>query len=115
MTKTLAEQLARFGFKSKTADAIAAPEGFDDETTAPEVAETQVEEVTSTEVAEAEAPKAEVSEAETVKEAPKVCPYINKVHDLEHSEWERKRKDKIKPAAVMVCRLLHCVSQLRWY
>ena len=71
MTKTLAEQLARFGFKSKTADAIAAPEGFDDETTAPEVAETQVEEVTSTEVAEAEAPKAEVSEAETVKEAPK--------------------------------------------
>jgi hypothetical protein len=45
----------------------------------------------------------------------RVCPYINKVHDLEHSEWERKRKDKIKPATVMVCRLLRCVSQLRWY
>ena len=64
MSKSLAEQLARFGFKSKTADAIEAPEGFDDETaTAPEVVkETQVEEVTSTEVAEAEAPKAEVSD-----------------------------------------------------
>ena len=70
MSKSLAEQLARFGFKSKTADAIEAPEGFDEETVAaPEVAETQVEEVTSTEVAEAEAPKAEVSE--TVEEAPK--------------------------------------------
>lgn len=70
MTKSLAEQLARFGFKSKTADAIEAPEGFDEETVAaPEVAETQVEEVTSTEVAEAEAPKAGVSE--TVEEAPK--------------------------------------------
>ena len=63
MTKSLAEQLARFGFKSKTADAIEAPEGFDEETTAPEVAETKVE-VSSTEVVEAEAPKAE--------EAPKV-------------------------------------------
>ena len=70
MSKSLAEQLARFGFKSKTADAIEAPEGFDEETVAaPEVAETQVEEVTSTEVAEAEAPKAEVSE--TIAEAPK--------------------------------------------
>ena len=68
MSKSLAEQLARFGFKSKTADAIEAPEGFDEETVAaPEVAETQVEEVTSVEVVEAEAPKAEVSE--TVEEA----------------------------------------------
>ena len=68
MSKSLAEQLARFGFKSKTADAVAAPEGFDEETVAaPEVAETQVEEVTSVEVVEAEAPKAEVSE--TVEEA----------------------------------------------
>ena len=72
MTKSLAEQLARFGFKSKSADAIEAPEGFDEETVAaPEVAETQVEKVTSTEVAEAEAPKAEVSETEMVDEAPK--------------------------------------------
>ena len=71
MTKTLAEQLARFGFKSKTADAIAAPEGFDDDETAnaPEVTETKVEEVSSTEVVEAEAPKAE--EAPKVDEAPK--------------------------------------------
>lgn len=69
MSKSLAEQLARFGFKSKTADAIEAPEGFDEETTAPEV-ETKVEEVSSTEaVVEAEAPKAEVSK--TVEEAPK--------------------------------------------
>ena len=72
MSKTLAEQLARFGFKSKAADAIEAPEGFDDDETvnAPDVKETKVEEVSS-EVVEAEAPKAEVSEAETVKEAPK--------------------------------------------
>ena len=68
MSKTLAEQLARFGFKSKSADAVAAPEGFDDETTAPEVAEeTKVEEVV-----EAEAPKVEEApKAETVEEAPK--------------------------------------------
>ena len=72
MSKTLAEQLARFGFKSKAADAIEAPEGFDDDETVnvPDVKETKVEEVSS-EVIEAEAPKAEVSEAETVKEAPK--------------------------------------------
>lgn len=69
MSKTLAEQLARFGFKSKTADAIAAPEGFDEETVTAPVVETKVEEVSSTEVVEAEAPKAEVSE--TVEEAPK--------------------------------------------
>lgn len=72
MSKSLAEQLARFGFKSKS-DAIAAPEGFDDEETAnaPEVAEeTKVEEVSSTEaVVEAEAPKAE--EVTKVEEAPK--------------------------------------------
>ena len=69
MSKSLAEQLARFGFKSKTADAVEAPEGFDDDETvnAPAV-ETKVEEVSS-EVVEAEAPKAEVSE--TVEEAPK--------------------------------------------
>ena len=67
--KTLAEQLARFGFKSKSADAIKAPEGFDDETAnAPEVTETKVEEVSS-EVVEAEAPKAE--EVTKVEEAPK--------------------------------------------
>lgn len=71
MSKTLAEQLARFGFKSKAADAIEAPEGFDDdETVNVPAVETKVEEVSS-EVVEAEAPKAEVSEAETVKEAPK--------------------------------------------
>lgn len=70
MSKTLAEQLARFGFKSKTADAVEAPEGFDDDETvnAPEVTETKVEEVSSTEVVEAEAPKAE--EAPKVEEAP---------------------------------------------
>ena len=63
MSKSLAEQLARFGFKSKTADAIAAPEGFDNETVnAPDVAETKVEAVEA-------APEAEVSE--TVEEAPK--------------------------------------------
>ena len=71
MTKSLAEQLARFGFKSKTADAIEAPEGFDEETTAPEVAEeTKVEEVV-----EAEAPKVEEAptevKTETVEEATK--------------------------------------------
>ena len=73
MSKSLAEQLARFGFKSKTADAIEAPEGFDEETVAaPEVAETQVEEVTSVEVVEAEAPKAEEAPAEVkTEEAPK--------------------------------------------
>lgn len=77
MSKTLAEQLARFGFKSKAADAIEAPEGFDDDETvnAPdvetkeevssttEVAETQVEEAI-TEVKTEEAPK-----TETVEEA----------------------------------------------
>jgi len=68
MTKSLAEQLARFGFKSKTADAIEAPEGFDEETTAPEVAEeTKVEEVV-----EAEAPKVEEAPTEVkTEEAPK--------------------------------------------
>lgn len=71
MTKSLAEQLARFGFKAKPAAAIEAPEGFDEETTAPVVEETQAKEVKPTEAVEAEAPKAEVSEAETVKEAPK--------------------------------------------
>ena len=72
MSKSLAEQLARFGFKSKTADAIEAPEGFDEETVAaPEVAETKAEEVTYVEVVEAEAPKAKVSEAEIVEEASK--------------------------------------------
>ena len=70
MSKTLAEQLARFGFKSKAADAIEAPEGFDDDETvnAPDVKETKVEEVSS-EVVEAEAPKAE--EAPKVEETPK--------------------------------------------
>lgn len=75
---SLAEQLARFGFKSNTADAVAAPEGFDDETvTTPVVEETQAEEVkaeeaiTEVEAVEAEAPKAEVSETETIAEAPK--------------------------------------------
>ena len=73
MTKTLAEQLARFGFKSKSADAIVAPVGFEETVTAPEVAETQVEEVTSTEVVEAEAPKAEETpKTETVEEATQV-------------------------------------------
>ena len=75
MTKSLAEQLARFGFKSKSADAIAAPEGFDEEApeAAPEVVkETQVEEVTSTEVVESEAPKAEEApKTEMVEKAPK--------------------------------------------
>lgn len=78
MTKTLAEQLARFGFKSKPADAIRAPEGFDDEVAAPEVAETKEEvveaasvEASVSEVVETEAPKAEVSE--TVEEAPKAA------------------------------------------
>ena len=78
MTMSLAEQLARFGFKSKTADAVAAPEGFDDETvTTPVVEEAQAEEVkaeeaiTEVEAVEAEAPKAEVSETETIAEAPK--------------------------------------------
>ena len=69
MSKSLAEQLARFGFKSKTADAIEAPEGFDEETVAaPEVVkETQVEEVV-----EVEAPKAEEApKTETVEEATK--------------------------------------------
>jgi len=70
MSKSLAEQLARFGFKSKS-DAIVAPEGFDEETTAPEVAEeTKVEEVV-----EAEAPKVEEAptevKTETVEEATK--------------------------------------------
>ena len=62
MTKSLAEQLARFGFKSKTADAIEAPEGFDEETVAaPEVVETKVEAVEAAPEAsvEVEAPKAE--------------------------------------------------------
>ena len=69
MSKSLAEQLARFGFKSKSTEAVAAPEGFDDETTAPEVAEeTKVEEVSSTEVVEAEAPKAEEAPAEVKTE-----------------------------------------------
>lgn len=73
MTTSLAEQLARLGFKSKTADAVAAPEGFDDETvTTPVVEETKVEEaITEVEAVEAEAPKAEVSETETIAEAPK--------------------------------------------
>ena len=74
MSKTLAEQLARFGFKSKTADAIEAPEGFDDEApeAAPEVAETKVEEVTSVEApVEAETPKAEEAPTEVkAEEAP---------------------------------------------
>ena len=68
MTKSLAEQLARFGFKSKTADAVAAPEGFDDDETvnAPAV-ETKVEEVV-----EAEAPKAEEATTEVkAEETPK--------------------------------------------
>ena len=70
MSKTLAEQLARFGFKSKAADAIEAPEGFDDDETAnaPDV-ETKEEVSSTTEVVEAEAPKAE--EAPKVDEAPK--------------------------------------------
>ena len=71
MSKSLAEQLARFGFKSKVADAIEAPEGFDDdETTAPEVVkETKVEAVEAAPEAsvEAEAPKAE--EAPKTEEA----------------------------------------------
>ena len=70
MSKSLAEQLARFGFKSKTADAIAAPEGFDNETVnAPDVAETKVEAVEAAPEAsvEAEAPKAE--EAPKTEEA----------------------------------------------
>ena len=73
MSKSLAEQLARFGFKSKTADAIEAPEGFDEETVnAPEVVESKVEEVSSTKVVEAEAPKAEEApKTETVEETPK--------------------------------------------
>ena len=76
MSKTLAEQLARFGFKSKTADAIEAPEGFDEETVnAPEVAEeTKVEEVVEAEAPKAEEAPAEVkteeaSKTETVEEA----------------------------------------------
>lgn len=78
MTKTLSEQLARFGFKSRTADAIEAPEGFDDEAPeaatveAPVEASVEVEapkaEEAITEVVEAETPEAEVSE--TVAEAP---------------------------------------------
>ena len=77
MTKSLAEQLARFGFKSKTADAIEAPEGFDEEETvnAPEVVESKVEEVSSTKVVEAEAPKAEEAPTEVkTEEAPKTEP-----------------------------------------
>ena len=72
MSKDLAQQLARMVFKSsKTADAIAAPKGFDDEETvnAPDVKETKVEEVSS-EVVEAEAPKAEET-PNIVEEAPK--------------------------------------------
>ena len=76
MSKSLAEQLARFGFKSKTADAIEAPEGFDEETVnAPEVAEeTKVEEVVEAEAPKAEEAPAEVkteeaSKTETVEEA----------------------------------------------
>ena len=70
MSKSLAEQLARFGFKSKVADAIEAPEGFDDEPVNAPAVETKVVEVSSTtEVVEAEAPKAE--EAPKVEEAPK--------------------------------------------
>jgi hypothetical protein len=74
MTKTLAEQLARFGFKSKTADAVAAPEGFDDEApeAAPEVVETQADVVSSTEVAEATTVEASMeAEAHKAEEAPK--------------------------------------------
>ena len=69
MSKTLAEQLARFGFKPKAADAIPDPEGFGNETVnAPEVAEeTKVEEVV-----EAEAPKAEEAPTEVkAEETPK--------------------------------------------
>ena len=67
MSKSLAEQLARFGFKSKVADAIEAPEGFDDEEAmnVPEVVEAAPVEAS----VEVEAPKAEVSE--TVEETPK--------------------------------------------
>ena len=77
MSKSLAEQLARFGFKSKTADAVKAPEGFDDEApeAAPEVVESKVEEVSSTKVVEAEAPKAEEAPTEVkTEEAPKTEP-----------------------------------------
>ena len=76
MSKTLAEQLARFGFKPKAADAIPDPEGFDNETVnAPEVAEeTKVEEVVEAEAPKAEEAPAEVkteeaSKTETVEEA----------------------------------------------
>ena len=75
MTKTLAEQLARFGFKSKSADAIVAPVGFEETVTAPEVAETKVEAVEAAPEAsvEAEAPKAEEApKTETVEEATQV-------------------------------------------
>jgi len=71
MTKSLAEQLARFGFKSKTADAIEAPEGFDDDE-APEAAPEVAEETKVEEVVEAEAPKVEEAPTEVkTEEAPK--------------------------------------------
>ena len=76
MSKSLAEQLARFGFKPKAADVIPDPEGFDNETVnAPEVAEeTKVEEVVEAEAPKAEEAPAEVkteetSKTETVEEA----------------------------------------------
>ena len=75
MSKSLAEQLARFGFKSKTADAIEVPEGFDEETVAaPEVAETQTEAVEEAASAptqvQVETP-VEAPEAAPVKKSPK--------------------------------------------